>query len=134
MPFRLPGRATAVRVQGNVASARIGDLEVRWTSDGGRVKEDLELRRRPTGDRIVFELATDGLTFVPDAVGGYSAQIAGGEKMYYLLALTVQDSRGRDGAATLHLSATSTEIGLDPSFLSTADYPISVDPTIVGLP
>ncbi len=54
---------------------------------------------------------------------------AKGALLFHILAPTVEDATGKPGKAMLTLDASSATIALDPAFLATAAYPITVDPT-----
>ncbi len=66
----------------------------------------------------------------PDGHGGYRAQDSQGITRFHVLAPFAWDAAGHFGSATLNLQGASAVIQLDPTFLSQAVYPITVDPTI----
>jgi len=131
LAFELPGAASTREVHGARATARVGDVEVRWTSYADRLKEDVVLAHRPADDQIVFMLHQRGLTFTPDRHGGYLAKDAKGLIRFHVVAPTVKDAAGRSGRATLELPAQSATLRIDPNFLRDAKYPVTIDPTIV---
>ena len=49
---------------------------------------------------------------------------------FHLPAPTVKDALGHTGTATLDLTLTRATISIDPAFLASAAYPVTVDPTI----
>ena len=71
-----------------------------------------------------------GLAFTTDGQGGWVLQDAGGLPRFHLPAPTVKDALGRSVTATLDLTLTTATISIDPAFLASAAYPITVDPTI----
>lgn len=130
--FELLGVAQSRTASGAVAVARVGSVTARWTSYVDRLKEELALAARPAGDQVVFALAQQGLAFGPDGQGGYLARDPAGLVRFRLLAPTLEDARGRPGAATLTLDLAqgTATIRLAPAFLATAAYPLRVDPTV----
>ncbi|MBM2809583.1 MAG: hypothetical protein HW416_342, partial [Chloroflexi bacterium] len=49
--FEFPGPATARTASGNAATARIGNMTLKWTQEGVRLKEELTLAERPYADQ-----------------------------------------------------------------------------------
>ncbi len=128
--FTALGSMTAHTTQGPTAISQVGSATVRWTVFPHGLKEDVELPARPQGDQIGFTVQSTGLSVEPDGHGGYRARDSHGITRFHLLAPFAWDAAGHLGSATLTLQGTSAAIQLDPTFLSRAVYPITVDPTI----
>jgi RHS repeat-associated protein len=131
LAFELSGAASGRTASGAVATAEVGGVAVRWTSYADRLKEDLVLSARPAGDRVIFTLEQRGLALTPDGQGSYVARDARGRKIFEIQAPTVHDATGRAGTATLSISGATATISLDSAFLTSATYPLTVDPTVV---
>ena len=128
--LELPGVASHRSTIGNTATAQVGDLSVTWTSFDDHLKEDLVLAKQPASNTISFKVQMHGLAFANDGQGGWVLQDAGGLPRFHLPAPTVKDALGRSGTATLDLTLTQATISIDPAFLASAAYPVTVDPTI----
>jgi hypothetical protein len=94
------------------------------------VKEDIVLTQRPARDEILFSFHMQRLSPARDGKGGYVLYDSYSHPRFHILAPTVEDANGRSGKATLELTRTEAIIRIDAAFLSTAAYPITVDPTV----
>src|SRR6266542_2313185 len=62
--------------------------------------------------------------------GGYWLYDATGTARFRVPAPTVHDALGRSGSATLALTESQATVTIDATFLATAAYPVTVDPTV----
>jgi RHS repeat-associated protein len=134
--------AAAGTVPATVGALPADEVVVHWTTFADRLKEELVLAARPAGDQVAFGFHADRLVAAPDGQGGYTLADASAITRFHLQAPTATDAQGRGGAATLTLAtaggqpttdtarATTLLLRIDPSFLATASYPITVDPTV----
>jgi RHS repeat-associated protein len=128
--FELPGTAQQRSAVGNKATAQVGDVSVTWTSFDDHLKEDLVLSKAPASNTITFNVQMHGLAFAPDGRGGWVLMEASGLPRFQLPAPTVKDALGHEGKATLTLTLDKATISVDPAFLSSAVYPVTIDPII----
>jgi RHS repeat-associated protein len=131
LTLELSGTADSRAASGAVARARSGEVTATWTSYIDRLQEQLILRSRPDGDRVGLGLTQRGLSFVADGSGGYLA-LGADTVRFHLAASAVQDASKSMGRARLELDQGQGMlwIELDPVFLKSATYPLSVTRTI----
>jgi RHS repeat-associated protein len=86
--------------------------------------------KRPSQDEVRFNLEMQRLSPVGDGKGGYVLYDSYSHPRFHVLAPTVHDAAGKQGKATLDLTTTQAVIKVDPAFMTTATYPVTVDPTV----
>jgi hypothetical protein len=126
----LPGSASQRSANRNKASATVGDLNITWTSFDDHLKEDIVVSKQPANNTITFNVQMRGLAFDKDGHDGWVLQDVGGLPRFQLSAPTVKDALGHSGTATLDLSLDKATISIDPGFLASATYPVTIDPNI----
>jgi hypothetical protein len=124
-----PGPALGRTAVDAVASAKVRDVGVRWTSYTDRVVQDVILSSRPPGDRVTQELKGPGLVVGRDSAGGYIVT-DGFLARFLARAPTAVDSRGRVGTASLTWNMPSATLVLEPSFAGAAVYPVTISMTM----
>ncbi len=85
---------------------------------------------RPNQDEVRFNVEMQRLSPVADGKGGYVLYDSYSHPRFHVLAPTVHDAAGKQGHVTLELSTNQAVIKVDPAFLTTATYPVTVDPTV----
>ncbi len=90
----------------------------------------LVLDRRPAHDRLPFALRP-AVSLLPDSTGGQLA-LTRGSAQFRLVPPTVHDAAGRASAASIIPGrGDQAALQLDPVFLATAAYPVTISPVVV---
>ena len=128
--FELPGAASERKAQGAKASAKVGDATLQWTGFADGLKEDIILDKRPAKDEVRFKVEMQRLAPAKDGKGGYVLYDSYAYPRFHVMAPTVHDANGRSGKATLSLTTKEAVIQVDPTFMNTATFPVTIDPTV----
>jgi hypothetical protein len=125
-----PGVAVTRTVAGAVAVAQVGATTVHWTSYDDRVVQDVILPARPAAARLDEQLNGHAIVTTRDFAGGYLVTDSANIGRFFVRAPTVVDAGGQTRRAALTWSFPSATIALDPIFLTSAAYPVTVSITI----
>ncbi len=107
-----------------------GAPTVRYTRIAGGLKEDIVLTDSAQAARpLDFKVATE-LTQTHDAGGVLLSR--DGAPVYRIPEPFALDASGRRGEVSLEMAGPDWRMKVDPVFVRDADYPITVDPTVLG--
>jgi len=120
------GPAQARTANGTVASARDGDLTVRWTSYEDRIVQDIVVSRRPAGDRLDFLVSGRGFVWSRLA-GGYALFDVGAFERFIIHGPTINDAHDKTSAAILNWNYPAATIPLDPNLAYPATVSMAVE-------
>lgn len=108
------------------------DVELNYSLKFDSLKEDIVLNRMPASGDFRFEYQKKGVFFTE--VGGeyYFFSEDSMEQLFKFQKPTIVDAKGRTGDISLKIN--DNQIILEPNelFLRNADYPVTIDPVVVG--
>jgi|GEM_PF-643385 len=111
------------------------DADVRYQVQGSGVKEDIVIHKKPSNPTFSFELKLQGLKAVTEKDGTIVFHDQKGKKLWYFEKPYMTDAAGTFSdkvKQTLReeIGKTYVDVVADPSFLRSAQYPVTIDPTI----
>jgi hypothetical protein len=113
-----------------VAIAQVGGVAVHWTMYTDRVVQDVILPTRPPAARLDEQLIGIFVVITRDNAGGYVVSDGRSIGRFIIRAPTVVDAAGQSRPATLTWTPTAARIEIDPVFLASATYPVTVSMTV----
>lgn len=116
------------RVGNRTTYSGSGRPTVRYTQTTDSLKEEIVFDRRSALGPLAFVVETSGVRVVPNA-DGWDVR-AGPAVLWRIQKPFVVDAAGRTGAVKVEITGNRWVYLVDPDFLSTAKYPITVDPTL----
>jgi flagellar hook assembly protein FlgD len=108
-------------------------MGIDYTDQGDAVKEEIRLSSRPPVSSVSFGIAWHPDLSLLAGDGGYRFLDPAGNLVFALPRPTVVDAAGTGGDASMTIADGHLTLAIDQRFLDTATYPLTVDPTTLGV-